>query len=66
MERRRLFVAAIADPGVKVTPVPATAPVAVPSPLDAKIMGPGREAGCEVLFACTARSEHVDRCNHRR
>jgi hypothetical protein len=49
-----------------VTPVPATAPVAVPSPLDAKIMGPGREAGCEVLFACTARSEHVDRCNHRR
>jgi acetylornithine deacetylase/succinyl-diaminopimelate desuccinylase-like protein len=32
--------AAIGDPGVKITPVPPVRPVAVPPPLDPKIMGP--------------------------
>src|ERR1700684_4182132 len=34
------LVAAIADPGVKVTPVPPVQPIAVPPPLDPKIIGP--------------------------
>ena len=34
------LVAAIGDPGVKVTPVPPIRPIAVPPPLDPKIIGP--------------------------
>jgi acetylornithine deacetylase/succinyl-diaminopimelate desuccinylase-like protein len=37
---RAALVAAIADPGVKVTPVPPVRPIAVPPPLDPKIMVP--------------------------
>jgi acetylornithine deacetylase/succinyl-diaminopimelate desuccinylase-like protein len=37
------LVAAIADPGVKVTPVPPIRPIAVPPPLDSKIMVPAEK-----------------------
>ena len=37
------LVAAIADPGVRVTPVPPIRPVAVPPPLDPKIIGPAEK-----------------------
>ena len=37
------LVAAIADPGVKVTPVPPVRPIAVPPPLDPKIMVPAEK-----------------------
>jgi acetylornithine deacetylase/succinyl-diaminopimelate desuccinylase-like protein len=37
------LVAAIGDPGVKVTPVPPVRPVAVPPPLDPKILGPAEK-----------------------
>jgi acetylornithine deacetylase/succinyl-diaminopimelate desuccinylase-like protein len=37
------LVAAIADPGVKVTPVPPVRPIAVPPPLDPKIMLPAEK-----------------------
>jgi acetylornithine deacetylase/succinyl-diaminopimelate desuccinylase-like protein len=37
------LVAAIADPGVKVPPVPPVRPIAVPPPLDAKIMVPAEK-----------------------
>ena len=37
------LVAAIGDPGVKVTMVPPVRPVAVPPPLDPKIMGPAQK-----------------------
>jgi acetylornithine deacetylase/succinyl-diaminopimelate desuccinylase-like protein len=37
------LVAAIADPGVKVIPVPPVRPVAVPPPLDPKILGPAEK-----------------------
>ena len=37
------LVAAIADPGVKVTPVPPIRPIAVPPPLDPKIMVPAEK-----------------------
>jgi acetylornithine deacetylase/succinyl-diaminopimelate desuccinylase-like protein len=37
------LVAAIGDPGVKVTPVPPVRPVAVPPPLDSKILGPAEK-----------------------
>jgi acetylornithine deacetylase/succinyl-diaminopimelate desuccinylase-like protein len=37
------LVAAIADPGVKVTPVPPVRPLAVPPPLDPKIMVPAEK-----------------------
>src|SRR6202050_3422513 len=37
------LVAAIADPGVKVTPVPPVQPIAVPPPLDPKIMVPAEK-----------------------
>src|SRR3984885_12717931 len=37
------LVAAIADPGVKVTPVPPIRPIAVPPPLDPKIMLPAEQ-----------------------
>jgi acetylornithine deacetylase/succinyl-diaminopimelate desuccinylase-like protein len=37
------LVAAIADPGVKVTPVPPIRPLASPPPLDPKIMGPAEK-----------------------
>jgi acetylornithine deacetylase/succinyl-diaminopimelate desuccinylase-like protein len=37
------LVAAIADPGVKVTPVPPVRPIAVPPPLDPKIMVPAQK-----------------------
>jgi acetylornithine deacetylase/succinyl-diaminopimelate desuccinylase-like protein len=37
------LVAAIGDPGVKVTPVPPVRPVAVPPPLDPNILGPAEK-----------------------
>jgi acetylornithine deacetylase/succinyl-diaminopimelate desuccinylase-like protein len=37
------LVAAIGDPGVKVTPVPPIRPVAVPPPLDPKVLGPAEK-----------------------
>jgi acetylornithine deacetylase/succinyl-diaminopimelate desuccinylase-like protein len=37
------LVAAIADPGVKVTPIPPIRPIAVPPPLDPKIIGPAEK-----------------------
>jgi acetylornithine deacetylase/succinyl-diaminopimelate desuccinylase-like protein len=37
------LVAAIADPGVKVTPVPPVRPIAIPPPLDPKIMIPAEK-----------------------
>ncbi len=37
------LVAAIADPGVKVTPVPPVRPVAIPPPLDPTIVGPAEK-----------------------
>ena len=37
------LVAAIADPGVKVTPVPPIRPIAVPPPLDPKVIGPAQK-----------------------
>jgi acetylornithine deacetylase/succinyl-diaminopimelate desuccinylase-like protein len=40
---RAALVAAIADPGVKVTPVPPVRPIAVPPPLDPKIMVPAEK-----------------------
>jgi len=40
---RAALVAAIADPGVKVTPVPPVRPVAIPPPLDPKIVGPAEK-----------------------
>ena len=40
---RAALVAAIADPGVKVTLVPPISPVAVPPPLDPKIVGPAEK-----------------------
>jgi acetylornithine deacetylase/succinyl-diaminopimelate desuccinylase-like protein len=40
---RAALVAAIADPGVKVTVVLPVSPMAVPSPLDPKIIGPAEE-----------------------
>src|SRR3984885_3133948 len=40
---RAALVAAIADPGVKVTPVPPVRPIAVPPPLDPKIMVPAQK-----------------------
>jgi acetylornithine deacetylase/succinyl-diaminopimelate desuccinylase-like protein len=40
---RTALVAAIGDPGVKVTLVPPISPVAVPPPLDPKIIGPAAE-----------------------
>jgi acetylornithine deacetylase/succinyl-diaminopimelate desuccinylase-like protein len=36
-------VSAIADPGVSVTPVPPVRPLAVPPPLDPKIVGPAEK-----------------------
>ena len=38
------LVAAIGDAGVKVTPVPPIRPIAVPPPLDPKIIGSGRRS----------------------
>jgi acetylornithine deacetylase/succinyl-diaminopimelate desuccinylase-like protein len=40
---RAALVATIADPGVKVTPVPPVRPIAVPPPLDPKIMVPAEK-----------------------
>ncbi len=40
---RAALAAAIADPGVKVTPVPPVRPIAVPPPLDPKIMVPAEK-----------------------
>jgi acetylornithine deacetylase/succinyl-diaminopimelate desuccinylase-like protein len=37
------LVAAISDPGVKVTPVPPVRPIALPPPLDPKIVGPAEK-----------------------
>jgi acetylornithine deacetylase/succinyl-diaminopimelate desuccinylase-like protein len=37
------LVAAIGDPGVKVTPVPPIRPLAVPPPLDPKVLGPAEK-----------------------
>ena len=37
------LVAAIGDPGVKVTPVPPIRPIAVPPPLDPKVLGPAEK-----------------------
>jgi acetylornithine deacetylase/succinyl-diaminopimelate desuccinylase-like protein len=37
------LVAAIGDPGVKVTPVPPIRPIAVPPPLDPKVIGPAEK-----------------------
>jgi acetylornithine deacetylase/succinyl-diaminopimelate desuccinylase-like protein len=42
-ETRAALVTAIADPGVSVTPVPPVRPLAVPPPLDAKIVGPAEK-----------------------
>ena len=37
------LVAAIGDPGVKVTPVPPIRPIALPPPLDPKVLGPAQK-----------------------
>jgi acetylornithine deacetylase/succinyl-diaminopimelate desuccinylase-like protein len=42
-ETRAALVTAIADPGVTVTPVPPVRPLAVPPPLDPKIVGPAEK-----------------------
>jgi acetylornithine deacetylase/succinyl-diaminopimelate desuccinylase-like protein len=42
-ETRAALVSAIADPGVSVTPVPPVRPLAVPPPLDPKIVGPAEK-----------------------
>jgi acetylornithine deacetylase/succinyl-diaminopimelate desuccinylase-like protein len=42
-ETQAALVAAIGDPGVKVTLIPPVRPVAVPPPLDPKILGPAEE-----------------------
>jgi acetylornithine deacetylase/succinyl-diaminopimelate desuccinylase-like protein len=42
-ETKAALVAAIADPGVKVTPVPPVRPIAVPPPLDPQIMIPAEK-----------------------
>ncbi len=42
-ETRAALVTAIADPGVSVTPVPPVRPLAVPPPLDPKIVGPAEK-----------------------
>jgi acetylornithine deacetylase/succinyl-diaminopimelate desuccinylase-like protein len=42
-ETQAALVAAIADPGVKVTQVPPVRPIAVPPPLDPKIIGPAEK-----------------------
>jgi acetylornithine deacetylase/succinyl-diaminopimelate desuccinylase-like protein len=42
-EVQAALVAAIADPGVKVTLVPPVRPIAVPPPLDPKIIGPAEK-----------------------
>src|SRR5579863_7238881 len=42
-ETRAALVTALADPGVSVTPVPPVRPLAVPPPLDAKIVGPAEK-----------------------
>jgi acetylornithine deacetylase/succinyl-diaminopimelate desuccinylase-like protein len=42
-ETQAALVAAIGDPGVKVTLIPPVRPVAVPPPLDPKIIGPAEE-----------------------
>lgn len=42
-EVQAALVATIADPGVKVTPVPPIRPIAVPPPLDPKIVGPAEK-----------------------
>ncbi len=42
-ETRAALVTAIADPGVAVTPVPPVRPLAVPPPLDPKIVGPAEK-----------------------
>lgn len=42
-ETQAAIVAAIADPGVKVTLVPPVRPIAVPPPLDPKIVGPAEK-----------------------
>jgi acetylornithine deacetylase/succinyl-diaminopimelate desuccinylase-like protein len=42
-QTRAALVAAIGDPGVKVTPVPPIRPVAVPPPLDSKVFGPAEK-----------------------
>jgi acetylornithine deacetylase/succinyl-diaminopimelate desuccinylase-like protein len=39
-ETQAALAAAINDPGVKITPVPPLRPIAVPPPLDPKVMGP--------------------------
>jgi acetylornithine deacetylase/succinyl-diaminopimelate desuccinylase-like protein len=39
-ETQAALVAAIGDPGVKISPVPPIRPIALPPPLDPKIMGP--------------------------
>jgi acetylornithine deacetylase/succinyl-diaminopimelate desuccinylase-like protein len=42
-ETQAALVAAIGDPGITVTPVPPIRPIAVPPPLDPKIMGPAEK-----------------------
>ncbi len=42
-ETRAALVTALADPGVSVTPVPPVRPLAVPPPLDTKIVGPAEK-----------------------
>jgi acetylornithine deacetylase/succinyl-diaminopimelate desuccinylase-like protein len=42
-ETRAALVTAVADPGVTVTPVPPVRPLAVPPPLDPKIIGPAEK-----------------------
>jgi acetylornithine deacetylase/succinyl-diaminopimelate desuccinylase-like protein len=37
------LVAAVADPGVRITPVPPVRPIAIPPPLDPKIFGPAEK-----------------------